>query len=155
MGGSDEVRDAIGVPWTHFEFAMPRKAELLTFGPRVLLQARRFAKEARLLGIDLVHVNDMTNIVPLVARWLGGRYRLVYHLRLLPTSYIRSIYLPLSRLVLAGADEVVCVSQAVVNALPPSRRIELVPNGVAVKVVPDGIELAEGASDAAVILGEI
>ncbi len=139
VGQSEVVRDALDVPWHRFEFPMPRRSEVLSFGPRVMLQAIRFLRLARATRPDIVHVNDLTNVVPIVARWIGATYRLVYHVRLLPTSYIGPIYGPLSRLVLANADRVVCVSQAVVDALPHSGRVSLVPNGLPVAVIPDGI----------------
>lgn len=137
VGTSAEVRGSMGTAWAQFEFAMPRKAELLTFGPRVLSQARRFAQLAEWERAELVHVNDLTNIVPLVARWLGAKYRLAYHVRLLPTSYIGPAFTPLAQLVMWGADVVIAVSRAVASSLPRPA-IGLL-RSAPVLVIPDGL----------------
>lgn len=139
VGQSSEVAKAMGVPWRRFEFAMPRRAEFLRFGPNVLTQALRFRAFTAEVRPHVVHVNDLTNLVPLVARWLGAKYRLLYHVRLLPTSYVGPIFVPFTRLILSNADRVVCVSHAVRRALPGAAHVDIVPNGLPISVIPDGL----------------
>ena len=142
-----EVADVVGVPWERFDFATPKKREALGYGPRVAAQGLAFGRLVRRVGAQLVHVNDLSNLVPIAARWMGSRFPLSYHVRLLPTSYLGPIYRPLAWLVLKNADRIICVSRAVLDAFPASSRVALVHNGLPLRVVHDGVpvppELAE------------
>lgn len=146
-GPSRDVANTIGVPWERFDFVTPRRRELLSFGPRVLAEGIAFGRLVRRLGAQLVHVNDFMNLVPIAARWMGSRYPLVYHVRLLPTSYLGPIFRPLSRVVVDNADRIVCVSRAVQDALPVSSRVALVPNGLPVRVINDGVRVPASSTD--------
>ena len=63
--------------------------------------------------ISIVHVNDFYNLTGIVAKWLMPQIKLVYHVRLLPTSYAGTLYPIWRQIILRYADKVVCVSAAV------------------------------------------
>lgn len=67
---------------------------------------------------DIVHVNDLTNMNGVLAKLIYPKLRLVYHIRLLKSSYIKLLYPFYSSLVLFFSDKVIAVSQAVMADLP-------------------------------------
>ncbi|QOI97193.1 MAG: glycosyltransferase family 4 protein [Flammeovirgaceae bacterium] len=69
-------------------------------------------------NIHLVHVNDVYNLCGVVMKLIKPKLKLVYHIRLLSTSYLRPVYPVLTRIVLWFADAVICNSSAVKNGLP-------------------------------------
>ena len=72
---------------------------------------------------SLVHVNDFTNMNGVLAKILYPNLNLVYHIRLLKSSYIKFLYPIFSKLVLYSAEKVIAVSNAVINDLPQKKNI--------------------------------
>lgn len=93
----------------------------------------RLARLARRVRADVVHVNDFYNTSGIAARPYLGRTPLVYHVRLMPDSYLGPIYRPLTALVSGAARLVVCPSHAVRRGLPSW--------GAETRVIPDAMSV--------------
>ena len=104
-----------------------RKADLLRYGPLLLLNGWRLHRLARQRGAALIHLNDFYNLTGYVAKLLSqGRLRVVTHVRFLP----QSLPPPLARgwrwLAERCADRVLCVSEAVRRYFRPGGKAQVV-----------------------------
>lgn len=97
--------------------------------------ARRLAQLARDHSADLVHVNDVYNLVGIAARPMLS-VPVVYHVRLLRSSYIQPIYGTVANLVVRGANTVMAVSRAVAADLPRAPNVKVVHDGMRVPAAP-------------------
>jgi glycosyltransferase involved in cell wall biosynthesis len=72
--------------------------------------------------IEILHVNDLYNMIGVVLKFIKPNLKVVYHVRLLPGSYAAVLYRFWIRLVFRYADSIVCVSQTVFKSLPVTRK---------------------------------
>ncbi|MCK6616512.1 MAG: glycosyltransferase family 4 protein [Cyclobacteriaceae bacterium] len=86
--------------------------------PALLINSIRLLRVVSQQNIRLVHVNDVYNLCGVVMKLFRPKLRLVYHIRLLSTSYLKPVYPMLTRIVLWFADAVICNSAAVKRGLP-------------------------------------
>lgn len=68
--------------------------------------------------IDIVHVNDLYNMMGVIVKMLNPKIKLIYHVRLLPNSYLGPLYYLLVRLIVLCADYIICVSETVATHIP-------------------------------------
>jgi L-malate glycosyltransferase len=99
---------------------------LLFYFPMLLVNTTKVHRIIRSNQIQILHVNDLYNMVGVLEKLINPKIKLVYHVRLLPGSYASFLYPIWTRLILRYADAIVCVSQAVYKALPESDRKILV-----------------------------
>jgi L-malate glycosyltransferase len=85
----------------------------LLYLPALLINSIKLDKFIRNNGIAVVHVNDLYNMCGVVIKLLNPRVTLIYHVRLLPHSYVRSMYFVWKWFIGRNADTIVCVSEAV------------------------------------------
>ena len=98
-----------------------RKLDLLLYVPMLLLNGWRLHHLARCRGADVLHVNDFYNLTGYVARCLSfGRLGLVVHVRFLPQTLPQLFARPWRWLAEHGAQQVVCVSEAVRHYFAPT-----------------------------------
>ncbi|MGB3184174.1 MAG: glycosyltransferase family 4 protein [Cyclobacteriaceae bacterium] len=97
--------------------------------PRTFLYPVRLFQNARLLKglvkkyrIDLVHINDLYNLVGIAARKTGLPAPVIYHIRLLGGSYAGRLYKIWQGLLTSYADGLVAVSYAVASTWPEGRQ---------------------------------
>ena len=91
-----------------------RKADVLLYGPMLLLNGWRLYRLARREGAHLIHLNDFYNLTGYVAKALSiGKLRVVTHVRFLPQSLVQPLARTWRWLAETFADSVVCVSGAV------------------------------------------
>jgi glycosyltransferase involved in cell wall biosynthesis len=64
-------------------------------------------------SIDIVHVNDLYNMVGVGLKMLHPNIKLIYHVRLRKTSYARSLFHLWIGIIRVFADSVICVSKTV------------------------------------------
>jgi glycosyltransferase involved in cell wall biosynthesis len=107
----------------------------LLYVPMLLINSWRLFRRVHRSEVSVIHVNDLFNLTGVLVKWLRPKTKLIYHIRLMPNSYLAGLYLWIIRLVSANADEVIFVSEAVRNACPI-----LVPNS---RVIYDGIDATE------------
>ena len=66
-------------------------------------------------NINIVHVNDIYNMLGCTLKTLNPSIKVIYHVRLLKNSYIRHLYPFFLLTVKRMADQIICVSKAVKN----------------------------------------
>jgi glycosyltransferase involved in cell wall biosynthesis len=104
-----------------------RKADLLRYGPMLLLNGWRLYKLAQREEAKIIHLNDFYNLTGYVARWLSlGRLQVVTHVRFLPQSLVQPLARTWRWLAEASASRVVCVSQAVGRYFSASPQVQVI-----------------------------
>jgi glycosyltransferase involved in cell wall biosynthesis len=92
----------------------------------LIRNAFRLRKIVNQYDDPILHMNDFYNLTGCGVKFLRPKTALIYHVRLLPTSYIGPIYHWLARIVLRVADRVICCSRVVFDALPDSSKKQVV-----------------------------
>jgi len=106
------------IPFVEIPFLELRRSwSLLLYFPRLLMNVRRLQRYCRQQEIDVVHFNDLYNMVGVAMKMIKPRSKVVYHVRLLPTSYAARIYFTWRTLIHRYADELIVVSSAVGDAI--------------------------------------
>ena len=104
-----------------------RKADLLRYGPMLLLNGWRLQRLARQRGAALIHLNDFYNLTGYVARLLtGGRLRVITHVRFLPQTQVQVLAKLWRGLAELFAVRVLCVSEAVRSYFGPLVKVQTV-----------------------------
>ncbi|GAB2775982.1 glycosyltransferase involved in cell wall biosynthesis [Hymenobacter luteus] len=104
-----------------------RKADLLLYGPMLLLNGWRLFRLAQQRGASIIHLNDFYNLTGYVAKILSwGRVRVVTHVRFLPQSLVQPLARTWRWLGERFADRVLCVSEAVRRYFGPSAGVQVV-----------------------------
>lgn len=96
--------------------------------------------------IEAVHVNDCHNLCGCLLKCLMPSLKLIYHVRLLPTSYLARIYPILIGLIKLFADQIFCNSQAVFEAVGNSSKKQLLYNGIRLPQNPTEFQEKDGTS---------
>lgn len=125
-----EIRRHLGVIW---------------YVPILILNSLRLLALIRKSGIDVLHVNDLYNMAGVVIKKIFPRLKVVYHVRLLPSSYSGKLYRIWAALILKYADCVICVSQSVQNNFSASPKVT---------TISDAIDPAPGPSSRPVRRGD-
>lgn len=112
-----------------------RSWKTLLYVPMLLINSWRLFRKVQQNKIAVVHVNDLFNLTGVLVKWLRPKTKLIYHVRLMPNSYLGGLYPWMMRLVSAYADQIIFVSKTVGNACPVD-----VPNS---RVIYDGIDASE------------
>lgn len=111
------VRDA-EFPYTEIPFMEIRKSwRTFFYLPVLLLNSWRVHRYIKRHSIRVVHVNDLYNMIGVVLG-IFSSVHIIYHVRLLPSSYAGKLYTFWLKRINRRADHVIAVSQAVANALP-------------------------------------
>lgn len=108
------------IPYTIPFLEIEKSWRLLIYFPQLLINSWRILGVVRKSSITVIHVNDLYNMVGVVVKIFKPRIKLIYNVRLLPNSYVVTLYSIWSRLILRFSDSVICVSEAVYNSLPDS-----------------------------------
>jgi glycosyltransferase involved in cell wall biosynthesis len=104
-----------------------RKADLLRYGPMLLLNGWRLYRLAQREKAKIIHLNDFYNLTGYVARWLSlGRLQVVTHVRFLPQSLVQPLARTWRWLAETSASRVVCVSQAVGRYFSTSPKVQVI-----------------------------
>ncbi|SMG42306.1 Glycosyltransferase involved in cell wall bisynthesis [Marivirga sericea] len=106
--------------------------KVMFYLPVLLWNSYKILKIVRKHHIDLIHVNDLYNLTGVILKIFKFQIPVVYHVRLLPNSYIRKIFKLLSKLVMRYSDKVICVSKTVFKALPESSKKIIIHDAVLV-----------------------
>ena len=97
------------IPFTEIN----KSPSLLLYIPKLFLNARRILKIMKRNRIDMLHVNDIFNMVGCVVKKMNPGIKLVNHVRLLKDSYISPLYPFFCKQLKKYADYIICVSKAV------------------------------------------
>ncbi len=100
----------------------------LIYIPYLISNSLELRKLIRKENIDLIHVNDLYNLIPVVYKVSGGSKPYVCHIRFLPTSFPKSIFNLWLNLHLKFSERIIVVSLFLKNQLPSHDKIEWIPN---------------------------
>lgn len=96
--------------------------KVLFYFPVLISNSLKILRLVRQHKFQVIHVNDLYNMVGVILKLFRPGIKLVYHVRLLPSSYASALYQIWLLLILRYADAVICVSQAVSKSIPDSRK---------------------------------
>ena len=85
--------------------------------PVLLINAVKILRLVNKHSIEVVHVNDMYNFTGLMVKLFRPKTRLIYHVRLLPSSYLGQLYGFYLFFIRRFADKIICNSEIVFNAI--------------------------------------
>lgn len=92
---------------------LSRSWKVLIYLPMLALNALRLDRMIRSRKVDVLHTNDIYNMLGVALRILHPRLKIVYCVRLLSNSYIAAAYAGFAFFVKRAADHIICVSEAV------------------------------------------
>ncbi|GJM28467.1 MAG: hypothetical protein DHS20C17_11020 [Cyclobacteriaceae bacterium] len=90
-----------------------KKITVFWYLPRLLINTVRLSAFIRKNSIEVVHVSDLYNMVGVCLKLLNRDIKLIYHIRLLQSSYAKPLYRTWLSLILRFANGIICVSNAV------------------------------------------
>ncbi len=111
---------------------LSRNIEVLYYPTRLIRNAFRILKIIRTYDSSVIHYNDCYNLTGVIVKLLRPSIYLIYHVRLLSTSYLRRIYPVIVRMIFWFADKVICNSTATCRDLPSGKKKVLIPDGTEV-----------------------
>ena len=100
--------------------------KLLFYLPILIFNSLKLVLLIKNERIKIVHVNDLYNMTGVLAKIIYPKFKLIYHIRLLPTSYVRTLYSYWTRIISIQADSIVCVSYAAFTHLPDKRKAKVI-----------------------------
>ena len=140
---------ASGIPDFEFHFSLPKESMLaeklktegikifpvpylelshsfrsVLYIPVLIINSFRLLRYVSKNQIEIIHVNDMYNLCGVMLKLLKPELKLIYHVRLLPDSYIRRLYSFYLFFIRKFADEVIAVSEAVQHTLQERFKIK-------------------------------
>lgn len=131
--GSKNVVQLKKSPFKVIEFKfieISRSYKTLLYLPWLIYNSVKIIKQLKKTPVDIVHVNDMYNMLGVMIKILTPKVKLVYHIRLLPNSYVKGLYSIWKNIIESYADEIICVSETVASNFSKER----------VKVIYDSIK---------------
>jgi len=102
-----------------------RIKDILFYFPVLFINAIKTRRIIKREAIDIVHVNDIYNMVGLCLK-LFWRKKLITHVRRMPESFPATIYKLWSKLHVRYADRIIAVSHANKNALPANKKTTVI-----------------------------
>lgn len=114
-----------------------KSVRIVFYGPVLIYNSIRLLRFIKRNEIHILHVNDLYNLVGVVIKRLYPRLNVVYHVRLLPSSYSGWVYRLWLSLILKSADHIVCVSEIVKRHVSRDRGISLLYDAISHEVRPE------------------
>jgi len=102
-----------------------RLSDLLFYFPMLLKNAFSISRLIKKEKIDLIHVNDIYNMLGLCVK-IFIRTKVITHVRRMPESFPKAIYKTWSWLHIKFADRIVAVSEANKRGLPINNKTEVI-----------------------------
>ena len=103
---------------------------LLLYFPQLVINGIKLKEIARRENIDIIHVNDFYNLTGVVAKALGGSFKILTHVRFIPNRFPSILVYAWVRLNLKFSDTIICVSQAVKAGLEDHPKIKVIYDGL-------------------------
>lgn len=99
---------------------------IVSYLPVLLINTVKIVRLLKTVKDPVLHVNDIYNMCGILVKIIKPDIKLIYHIRLLPGSYVQRAYKVWQRLILRYADEIVCVSGAVAHHWPKQENIHVI-----------------------------
>ncbi len=93
--------------------------------PYLFVNSIRIHRLCQREKISIIHVNDLYNLCGVVIKFFWPSYKVVYHIRLMRGSYVQTFYDLWIKLIFKYADQIICVSNAVVKSINRSHSPKL------------------------------
>ena len=90
-----------------------RNWQTIFYLPILFLNTWRVIRYSRRHQIRILHVNDLYNMIGVLIKMLRPQSKIVYHVRLMPDSYVGKLYPYWIKLINKWSDQVIVVSDAV------------------------------------------
>jgi L-malate glycosyltransferase len=103
-----------------------RSWSVLFYLPLLIINSIRIFGFIQKEHIKIIHVNDLYNMCGVLVKIFYPSMKLVYHIRLLPSSYAGRLYPIWRALIVKYADEIICVSEAVRKNWPESNKVHVI-----------------------------
>jgi L-malate glycosyltransferase len=110
-----------------------KRISVLLYVPYLLKNGRTVSQIVRKQQIELIHVNDIYNLLPLAVRWFGCKVPYVCHVRFLPEKFPPLIFNFWLGIHLRLAEKIIVVSRHLLDQLPANPKIILIPNELPVE----------------------
>jgi glycosyltransferase involved in cell wall biosynthesis len=110
-----------------------RFSSLILYIPFLIINTIRLSRIIRKNRIDLIHVNDLYNLLPVVYKMFGGAAPYVCHIRFLPDRFPKFLFNFWLRLHFHYSKRIIAVSQAVMHQLPIHSKIVVIHNELPVE----------------------
>jgi L-malate glycosyltransferase len=110
-----------------------KRLSTLLYFPYLLINSFRLLRMVRKKRIDLVHVNDLYNLLPVILKILYSKTPYVCHIRFLPDKFPPAIFKFWLKLHLRYAKKIIVVSRFLLNKLPVHPKIIYIPNELPVE----------------------
>ena len=95
---------------------------------------------------EIIHVNDLYNMVGVVVKIFRPNIKLVHHVRLMPESYLKQLYFTWINILIKKSDKIICVSKSVFNAIKNSEKKIVIYDAMEDKESHPKKEIATGKS---------
>lgn len=106
---------------------------LALYLPKLLANTRRLRQIIQKEQIAIVHVNDLFNQLGTMLKLFSRRTPVVYHIRLLASSYIGQLFGLFASLIKRLADRIICVSDPVLQDVGATPKAEIIYDGMEAK----------------------
>jgi len=107
-----------------------RWRSIVLYFPMLLVNGFKVYKIAQDRGVSIIHVNDLYNMTGIVAKILGGSFKLLAHVRFMPDRFPAILLKTWIGINLRYAETVICVSKAVKELLPTHPKIYVIYNSI-------------------------
>lgn len=105
-----------------------RLISILVYPAALIVNTVKIKRIVELERVDLIHNNDLYNLVPVVYKLIGGTRPYISHIRFLPNRFPSFIFNFWLRLHLRFADHIIVVSKYLQGQLPASPKLVYIPN---------------------------
>ncbi|WP_165836416.1 glycosyltransferase family 4 protein [Taibaiella soli] len=105
----------------------------LNYLPRLWKNTKRLLQIIKEENIDVLHINDLYNMLGCTVKRKLPLFPVVYHARLLSTSYIATLYPYFVSMIKRYADKIICVSAAVEKDIHRSSKTDIIYDTVSIK----------------------
>lgn len=124
--------DKIGLKCIEWRMIELRKSllSLVFYVPFLIINALRLKTFVKVNRIDLIHVNDLYNLLPALAAILGNKIPYVCHIRIMPEGFPAILFSFWLKLNLRYAERVIVVSESLLKKVPHHAKLVLIYDGI-------------------------
>lgn len=99
-----------------------RTKSVLLYGPQLIFNSFRLRKIVKVNDVQIIHNNDLYNLLPVALKLFGNPISYICHVRFLPDNFPRLLYNFWIKLHLYFASQVICVSKKVLDSIPKNKK---------------------------------